>query len=165
VNFTVLNLPWNQALECFETNALVSLQDSDEITSVSEHFYVQSGRPQLTLLITHRSKVSRHQAMLNTQTVSPQQSRNAIRAPLTKDEQNRYEAVRAFRNQRAIDLGRPPYALMTNAQLKEAAKLVTPNIAALKSIKGMGEAKINEFGADLISVLKSSPTNTESCHE
>ena len=112
-------------LECFETNALVSLQDSNEIISVSEHFYVQSGRPQLTLLITHRSKVSRHQAMLNTQPVSPEQSRKARREHLTEDEKSRYEAVRAFRNQRAIDLGRPPYALMTNAQLKEAAKVLT----------------------------------------
>ena len=157
MKYTVLNLPWLMESECFDTQSLEALQTTDTIVSLSEHFFNHGGRPQWTLMVSHRPLESSR----TKPGVRRQRNKRETPEELGPAQHSRYEALRLFRNQRAIDLGRPPYAVMTNAQLRQVATLEEPSVTSLKTIKGIGDAKVAEFGADMLAVLAAVQPVTE----
>ena len=161
MKYTVLNLPWLMDSECFDTQSLEALQATDTIVSLSEHFFTHGGRPQWILMVSHRPLES----SCTLPRLRRQKAKRDAPDPLGPVAQSRYEALRLFRNQRAIDLGRPPYAVMTNAQLRQVATLEDPSLTRLKTIKGIGDAKVAEFGTDMLAVLAAVEPITEANDE
>ncbi len=49
--------------------------------------------------------------------------------------------------------GIPPFAVMTDAQLAELAKMSDPSLRKLKEIRGVGPATIERFGEELLKAL------------
>lgn len=59
----------------------------------------------------------------------------------------RFSKLREIRKSLATQEGLPAYAIFTDEELAELAKLEVINAAAMKSIKGIGEKKVEKFGS------------------
>ncbi|NUQ25707.1 MAG: HRDC domain-containing protein [Saprospiraceae bacterium] len=59
----------------------------------------------------------------------------------------RFSKLREIRKSLATQEGLPAYAIFTDEELAELAKLEVINAATMKSIKGIGEKKVERYGS------------------
>ncbi|HUR14699.1 MAG TPA: ATP-dependent DNA helicase UvrD2 [Mycobacteriales bacterium] len=64
-----------------------------------------------------------------------------------------FEALRSWRAERAKDLGQPAYCVFTDATLEAIAERKPGSVAALVEIPGIGQAKLDKFGDDVLSLV------------
>jgi DNA helicase-2/ATP-dependent DNA helicase PcrA len=72
--------------------------------------------------------------------------------PSDRDE-GLYEALRAWRAGRAKELGQPAYCVFTDATLAAIAEQKPTDVAALVAIPGIGQAKLDKFGDDVLALV------------
>jgi len=63
------------------------------------------------------------------------------------------EALQTWRRDRASAGGKPAYTVFSNATLAEIARRRPTNDPALLAIKGIGPAKLSQYGADLLTLV------------
>lgn len=83
-------------------------------------------------------------------------------ADLPQADRALYETLRRWRNERAKRDGRPAYVLFQNGHLAEVARQRPTTLAALQSIPGIGEAKVRDYGQELLGLLAAVPAGAES---
>jgi DNA helicase-2/ATP-dependent DNA helicase PcrA len=71
----------------------------------------------------------------------------------------RFEALRAWRSERAKADGMPAYVIAHDATLAEIAEARPTSIAALRRVKGMGPTKLERYGEEILAALSSVPTD------
>ena len=64
--------------------------------------------------------------------------------------------MRSWRAERAKGLGQPAYCVFTDATLAAIAEQKPESVAALVKIPGIGQAKLDKFGADVLALVTSS---------
>ncbi len=67
-----------------------------------------------------------------------------------------YDALRAWRAERAKGLGQPAYCVFTDATLAAIAEQKPGSVAALVKIPGIGQVKLDKFGEDVLALVCSS---------
>ncbi len=67
--------------------------------------------------------------------------------------ESRYEHLRLWRNETAKAKRIPPYAILTNRTLLEIATKNPDVPELLLDVKGIGEKKFEQFGADIVRAL------------
>jgi DNA helicase-2/ATP-dependent DNA helicase PcrA len=67
-----------------------------------------------------------------------------------------FEALRTWRADRARDLGQPAYCVFTDATLAAIAERKPADVAELVTIPGIGQAKLDKFGADVLALVGAS---------
>jgi DNA helicase-2/ATP-dependent DNA helicase PcrA len=72
--------------------------------------------------------------------------------PADRDEQL-YEALRSWRAARAKELSQPAYCVFTDATLTAIAEQRPADVAALVAIPGIGQAKLDKFGDDVLGLV------------
>ena len=75
--------------------------------------------------------------------------------PADRDEEL-FEALREWRAGRAKDLGQPAYCVFTDATLAAIAEQKPGSVAALVKIPGIGQVKLDKFGADVLALVDAS---------
>ena len=73
---------------------------------------------------------------------------------LADDEVIIYDRLKKWRAVKAKELQLPPYIIFSNANLVTIAKNKSATIKELENIKGLGNAKINKYGLEIIEVLE-----------
>lgn len=76
-------------------------------------------------------------------------------AVLSSDETGLFDALRALRRDIARDLGVPPYIVFGDAPLQEMAGVRPGTPAGFAAIKGVGRAKLEQFGDRFVSLIVS----------
>jgi DNA helicase-2/ATP-dependent DNA helicase PcrA len=66
-----------------------------------------------------------------------------------------YDALRDWRAGRAKELGQPAYCVFTDATLAAIAEQKPGDVAALVAIPGIGQAKLDKFGQDVLALVGS----------
>ncbi len=64
-----------------------------------------------------------------------------------------YDALRDWRAGRAKELGQPAYCVFTDATLAAIAEQRPGSVAALVTIPGIGQAKLDKFGEDVLGLV------------
>jgi ATP-dependent DNA helicase RecQ len=77
--------------------------------------------------------------------------------PLSEDEDDRFERLRAWRRIEANRAGLPPYVICHDSTLWAIARANPSSVEELAGITGMGERRIESHGAALIAALHPSP--------
>jgi len=77
------------------------------------------------------------------------------RLDLAPPEQRLFDALREWRNKKAIQDGRPPYVLFTNRQMAEIARLSPRDLASLRKVEGIGDSRIKNFGEEVVLLISS----------
>ncbi len=73
---------------------------------------------------------------------------------LSPSEEQRFQALRVWRKAKAAELDTPAFVIFGDKTLRELAQKNPKNLDELKSIYGIGEAKLEKFGWDLLAELK-----------
>jgi len=79
-------------------------------------------------------------------------ARNAAPA-LTGDDAQAFEALRAWRKRVAEEQGLPPFVIFHDATLREMVAARPRTLAELGQVKGVGETKLQKYGAQLLESL------------
>jgi ATP-dependent DNA helicase RecQ len=79
--------------------------------------------------------------------------RNAAVEALDADVRARFEALRAWRRDRASEQHVPPYVIFQDKTLLEIATREPGTLDALAAIPGVGQTKIDRYGAGVLTVL------------
>lgn len=74
---------------------------------------------------------------------------------LTEEEKHIYNALRKWRNDKAINQNLPSYVIAHNTQLMTIAKVKPQTLDDFINIKGFGGQKVAKYGEDIIAVLNS----------
>ena len=82
-------------------------------------------------------------------------SRVDYREVLQPDEFDRYVRLRELRKQLAEDEAIPPYAIFTNEQLAELAKIDSPSKEKMSQIPGVGKARMTKYSDRFLERLQS----------
>ena len=72
--------------------------------------------------------------------------------PANRDEAL-YASLRSWRAGRAKELGQPAYCVFTDATLAAIAEQRPTSVAALVTIQGIGQAKLDKFGDDVLGLV------------
>ncbi|GAA3890101.1 ATP-dependent DNA helicase UvrD2 [Streptomyces sedi] len=82
--------------------------------------------------------------------------RRCVDCPSTMDEEL-YERMREWRLERAQELGRPAYAVFTDATLMAIAEQPPATERELTRVPGVGPHKLRQFGAELLALCAGEP--------
>jgi DNA helicase-2/ATP-dependent DNA helicase PcrA len=66
-----------------------------------------------------------------------------------------FEALRSWRAERAKELSQPAYCVFTDATLEAIAERKPADVSALVEIPGIGQAKLDKFGTDVLALVSS----------
>ncbi len=76
-------------------------------------------------------------------------------APLTQQEQARYEALKNWRRAKASELAVADFIIAHNRELMDIARLSSPTKEMLLEVKGFSEKKWEKYGMDILDVVNS----------
>ena len=76
-----------------------------------------------------------------------------VTVPLNSVEEARFQILRQWRKRKSVELDIPAFVIFGDKTLKELAQKNPQSIDALKTIYGIGEAKLEKFGWDLIAEM------------
>ena len=74
--------------------------------------------------------------------------------PLADHEARLFEALRELRLKLAREQSVPPYVIFHNATLVDMAKKKPADAAAMAAVSGVGQVKLERYGADFLQVIK-----------
>lgn len=76
------------------------------------------------------------------------------RQVLPEEEFVRFCELRKIRKKQAEDDGVPPFAVFTDAELAEIARMNPPTPSGMKKITGIGEKKVARYGAEMCRIYQ-----------
>ncbi|WP_104990460.1 DNA helicase RecQ [Deinococcus sp. NW-56] len=95
---------------------------------------------------------------LREDTLAPRPARDRSarpgRAPVDAQDRPLFEALRAWRLQKAREQGVPPYVIFTDATLKTIAELRPGSLHTLGTVSGVGQRKLAEYGEEVLGVVR-----------
>jgi ATP-dependent DNA helicase RecQ len=83
----------------------------------------------------------------------PKRSRRRDRKSVEYPHDPLFEALRARRRALAAEAGVPPYVIFHDSTLREMAELKPTTLGALSRVSGVGEAKLERYGAAFVEVI------------
>lgn len=81
--------------------------------------------------------------------------KNQTSDPLTPLEEARFQILRQWRKAKAAELDLPAFVIFGDKTLRDLAQKNPQNLTDLKNIYGIGEAKLEKFGWDLLAEMAS----------
>ena len=76
--------------------------------------------------------------------------------PLSEAQRTDFDRLRALRKSIAEDRGVPPYVVFSDATLRELVRVRPNSLKAMLDVKGIGQSKLNEFGARFLEAINAS---------
>ena len=76
-------------------------------------------------------------------------------AKLTAEQENSYNALRNWRNDRASRDGVPPYLITHNDSLMQMATMTIESPEDLLQVKGLGEKRVEKYDDEILRILSS----------
>ena len=144
----------------FDDDELVSALDGCRVLSLSDHAFTVDSTP--VLAVTVRFDLPPPPPGTPARPKAP---RDRPQDALADVDKQLFEALRSWRNTRAKKDGRPAYVLFTNAQLVDIATRRPATKAALQAIDGIGDARVEGYGDDVLAVVAKVPKGAGSGEE
>lgn len=119
-----------------------------EVISIKDHFFFKNEVPYLTLMIQYTWTRSN----LNSEAV--QTKSENWKQELSEADRGLFDLLRNWRMKRSQKEGVPPYLLFSNAQLAKIVKARPQALAELAKIDGVGQAKIDKYGSEILEITK-----------
>ncbi len=142
----VFTLRMNPTTGNFDDAGLSEFQLGKDVLEASEHLLVHEKTPTLVLVLRYREVPDDRR--------SPDAARKDWRAELDPAGQRIYDELRLWRGRRAKQEGMPPYLILNNRELAELAMKKPTSLAKLQEIEGIGEAKSQRWGEELLGLLE-----------
>ena len=121
---------------------------SHRVLAVDRHFVQDGANSVWAICVSYLGDATRPQM------TGAKRPKVDYRELLSESDFSLFAKLRTLRKQIAEQEGVPADALFTNEQLAEMVKRRVGSVAALKEIDGVGEARIEKYGAAFLSLLR-----------
>jgi len=152
----VLSMTFDSARGGFNDDELRDFIKDKEVISMHDYLFIRNEVPYLTLIIKYfpiRQEVDSRYTK-----VPPKGRRDEPwREMLTEADMGLFNLLRDWRSQRCKKEGVPPYIVVTNVQLAHIVKSRPQSLIELMKIEGIGKAKADKYGEDILKISKISP--------
>jgi len=157
----LLTLRYSATLGGFDEEPLRRALQNREVLAFREHFFEVHDVPHVTCVVTYDESSPIANESPNADRQAPQGSRGAstqeLMASLDEPERRRFQTLREWRAAKAREEGVPPYILLTNRQLLEIVQRRPESPTALSHCPGIGKAKVERYGAEILGCLREEP--------
>ena len=141
----IFTMRFSESVDGFDDGPMQEFIADKEVIEYDEHFFNHDKTPYLTVLLSYRNFAPDERRRLN--------RRNDPRAELDDTEKDIFDALRVWRAARAKQDGMPPYMIANNKQLAKMVKLKAATKTDLGNVNGIGEAKIEKYGEDILRII------------
>jgi superfamily II DNA helicase RecQ len=124
---------------------------ANRILSVDRHFVQDGANSVSAICVSYFGDANRPQ------TASTKRPKVDYREVLSEADFAVFAKLRNLRKELADREGVPAYALFTNAQLAEMVQRRVRSASAIKEIEGVGDARIEKYGAAFLAMLNEEP--------
>jgi superfamily II DNA helicase RecQ len=148
----IFTLGFDPIIGYFDDSAVRDFLSDKEVLSITDHFFERDGLPYLVLVVRYRLMVQAP--------VPPPQAKTPKAARRGRDESWRelldqsdwplFNSLRDWRSERAKAAGIPPYVICNNRELATLVHRRPTTLAQIAEIEGFGDAKLKNYGADLL---------------
>ena len=153
----VLTLRWSDEMGGLDDRELEAFSEGRAVLEVSEHFFIHDKQPTLVLTLSYRDEAPEGGGKERRPVQRETGARPDPRQGLDPTERARYDVLRTWRNEIAKREGKPPYLFLTNRQAVELARKPPAALADLRAIQGLGESRVEAFGAELLALFAAMP--------
>ena len=145
----VFTFRFSESTDGFDDKPMQDFIVDKEVIEFTEHFFIHEKTPYLTVLLSFRD-------------LPPDERRKRHRGKdprkeLDQRERNIYDALRTWRATRAKQEGIPAYMIANNRQLAEMIKSGIKSKADLSAVRGIGEAKVTQYGEEILDTMAQFP--------
>lgn len=172
MEFHVLTLRYCAALGVIDDAPFLALARDHEVLGLREHFFTVHDVPHLLCVVSCRPRSFTEPPHQATVPASPSIAVPAVVPPavpspvsatsdspvpladLPPEERRLYEHIRRWRFETAHRDGVPPYVILTNRNLADLVRERPTSLAALRRVRGIGQAKAERHGAALLALLR-----------
>ena len=146
----VVTLRFDPVLEAFDDSPLQELLKGREVFTIRDHFFVRNGVPYLAVVVTCGLKPPVEEPKPLEKGRGREESWRAL---VSAEDLPLFNTLREWRAERARREGVPPYIVFTNRQLAAMVRLRPGSFSALGAIDGIGKAKLDNYGRELLALL------------
>lgn len=133
--------------ECRHAEILAYYKDAQRITRCG-HCDSCDPKSELKILKPHLLEKIKTKLRSKKQKISDE-------TDLTQDQIEQFEKLKSWRRQKAKELDQPAFVILGDRSLKELCIKQPQSIDDLKNIYGLGDAKVEKFGWDILAEMKS----------
>jgi superfamily II DNA helicase RecQ len=148
----IFTLKYEEKSESFNDSMLSNFLADKEILRWESHFFERKNEYFWTLLIEYRQSVPMQTELAQKVEGSKDESYKEL---LAENDWPLYKVLREWRAERSKKEGIPPYIICNNIQLAKIAVKRPSSLNALQEIEGIGKAKIEKYGKELLQIMAS----------
>ena len=123
----VFTLKFQAAAESFDDEEVQEFIKDKEVLSIREHFFMRHATPYLVLVVAYLPGAP--------ESAPSKKPKDAWRELLSNEQMPLFEALRAWRTERAKQEGVPPYIICTNEELAQMVAQRPNALAGLIKIR------------------------------
>ncbi len=138
--FKILTIPFNEETSSFCDEILNDFCLNKQLNSYRVEFFTCRDKSYWTLFLDYAEIIEK---------IEP----GKVTEKLTKAEEAFFEKLREWRRGKAEVGGVPVYIIATNNELTQIVKTKPKNMEALRTIKGIGQKKIEKFGKEVVKLV------------
>lgn len=151
----IFTLRFNELTDSFDDTPLQEFIKNKEILSLRDHFFMRHEVPYLAVIVSYNL-----QSVEQPKTNDKKERDESWKELLTPADMPIYNALRDWRNETSRRQGFAPYIICTNRQLAEIVQKRVGSKNQLAQIEGIGKAKIENYGDDIIALMREKATET-----
>lgn len=154
----IMTLPFESAAGGFDDSELRSFIKDKDVIAIQDHLFIRNEVPYLTMIVKYF--LLRAEDAVTTKPVQQNAKRQEDwKELLSEADMGLFNMLREWRSKRCQKEGVPPYILFTNKQLAEIVKLRPQAVSELGKIEGIGKAKIEKYGLDVLAIFQPTGEN------
>jgi hypothetical protein len=143
----------------FDDADLHTFSQEHQVLTCSKDFYFHRNEPKMVVFVEYRPKKKKSFIHKPARMGSPSNLTETGKLRLTPSQKNLYETLRNWRNQKGKQEGKPLMNIFTNEQLEDIIRLLPRSVADFRKISGIGQAKSQRYGAELLVLLHQTPAS------
>lgn len=145
----IITLRFNELTDSFDDTALQEFIKNKEILSLRDHFFMRHEVPYLAVIVNYNLH-----AEAQPQADGKKERDESWKELLAPEDMPIFNALRDWRNETSRRQGIAPYIICTNRQLAEIIQKRVGSKNQLAQIEGIGKAKVEKYGDDIIALMK-----------
>lgn len=145
MKYRIFQFPLPVEDEIQELNVFLA---SHRITAIKKTIVCRDTCPAIVFIVEYLDQTNRSES------TDPRGSKIDYRKTLTPEQFEIYSRLRDVRKAIADQEGVPVYTILTNAQLADIVTRDVTEIAGLHSVPGIGQARIDKYGSQLVQVMQ-----------
>ncbi len=162
----VITLRFSIAMDGFDDTPLTEFIKDKSVISLREHFFIRNETPYLVVVVVYDPV--QEAAPANTiggENGNRKKRDESWRMLLQDEDMPLFDSLRSWRSERCKKEGVPPYVICNNKQLAGVVKARPQSIAALMQIDGIGKAKADKYGQEILALLKDNNEKSTTSNE